>query len=209
MQAQFTKELENTELVATQAGKASPNDAERLELWKSIDGVQSQSGKIYGRSAYSDNSVSEYFSKTASSSSKTSSPVEHQMKDLSEKIDGFVGIAKKVDDLMGLKDVVGKNCAGNLVDVLRDAAGGGNGWPAVAAATVKLPENFRGFRIETNDNDTTQPTSPIEIEQTHVEVENEEDTLNHGDGVEVETENMESPTPTRPSPAMVLMIGYY
>ncbi|KAM7250696.1 hypothetical protein ACFE04_022579 [Oxalis oulophora] len=94
MQAQFTKELENVELIATQAGKASPNDAERLELWKSIDGVQSQSGKIYGRSAYSDNSVSEYFSKTASSS-KTSSPVEHQMKDLSEKIDGFVGIAKK------------------------------------------------------------------------------------------------------------------
>ncbi|KAM7268929.1 hypothetical protein ACFE04_011095 [Oxalis oulophora] len=58
-------------------------------------------------------------------------------------------------------------------------------------------------RIETNDNDTTQPTSPIEIEQTHVEVENEEDTLNHGDGVEVETENMESPTPTRPSPAKI------
>ncbi|KAM7257024.1 hypothetical protein ACFE04_012765 [Oxalis oulophora] len=105
--AQFTKELENAELVATQAGKASPNDAERLELWKSIDGVQSQSGKIYGRSAYSDNYVSEYFSKTASSS-KTSSPVEHQMKDLSEKIDGFVGIAKKVDDLVGLKDVVGQ-----------------------------------------------------------------------------------------------------
>ncbi|KAM7255383.1 hypothetical protein ACFE04_026085 [Oxalis oulophora] len=62
-------------------------------------------------------------------------------------------------------------------------------------------------RIETNDNDTTQPTSPIEIEQTHVEVENEEDTLNHGDGVEVETENMESPTPTRPSPAKVMRTG--
>ncbi|KAM7261551.1 hypothetical protein ACFE04_020628 [Oxalis oulophora] len=101
----ITKELENAELVATQAGKASLNDAERLELWKSIDGVQSQSGKIYGRFAYSDNYVFEYFSKTTSSS-KTRSPVEHQMKDLSLKIVGFVGIAKKVDDLIGLKDVV-------------------------------------------------------------------------------------------------------
>ncbi|KAM7264760.1 hypothetical protein ACFE04_002443 [Oxalis oulophora] len=93
------------------------------------------------------------------------------------------------------------------MSVFVSSKGGGNGWPAVAAATVKLPENFRGFRIETNDNDTTQPTSPIKIEQTHVEVENEEDTLNHGDGVEVETENMESPTPTRPSPAKVMRTG--